>query len=88
MIAPGLLFRDVVDDHGLLALPDFVTDRGLDLQFATRLQSEVDFIKHATGDPTILGHPGNAANRIPVVRHTTSRIVGTASMRLTLSTSP
>jgi hypothetical protein len=28
-----------------------------------------------------------AANRIPVVRHTTSRIVGTASMRLTLLTS-
>jgi hypothetical protein len=44
MVAKDLVFCDVIDDDGLLALSDFMTDGGLDLQFSAGLETERDFV--------------------------------------------
>jgi hypothetical protein len=59
MSAPLLVLRDVIDDDWFPALPDFATDRCLDLQFAARLEAEIDLVQHGAGDPAFLGHAGN-----------------------------
>jgi hypothetical protein len=56
MITPNVIFGNVLDDDGLAALLDFMTDRGLDLQFATGLKTEADFIQYFARNPTVLGH--------------------------------
>jgi hypothetical protein len=59
VVAPTLVFRDVVDDDRLPTLSDFMADRAFDLQFTARLQSEVDVILHAASDPAVFGHAGD-----------------------------
>jgi len=60
-----LVFRDLVDDNGLTALADFMTDRRLDLQFATRLQAEINLIEHTASDPASLGYAGDRSETHP-----------------------
>jgi|GEM_PF-1877238 len=55
----------VIDDDRLPALPDFMADRAFNLQLATRLQTKVDFVKHAAGDPAVLSHAGDCGEPHP-----------------------
>jgi len=57
--APSLIFGDIVDNDRLEALPDFMANRGVDLQFAAGRQTEVDLVQYATGNPTVLGDSGH-----------------------------
>ena len=59
------VFGHMVDDDRLAALPDFVANRALDLEFPARLQSEIDVVAHAAGDPAILGDPGDRGEAHP-----------------------
>jgi hypothetical protein len=56
MVAPVAVFRDVVDYDMLTTLTDFVTNGRFYFQLATRLETEVNGIQHAAGDPTVFGH--------------------------------
>jgi hypothetical protein len=53
VVAPIRFLCDVFDDDGLAALTDFVADGCRDFEFAARLQTEVDAIKNAAGQPAI-----------------------------------
>ena len=55
----------MVDDNRLSALTDLVAKRGLDLQFAAGLQSEVDIVADAARDPTVFGHARNRSKTHP-----------------------
>ena len=55
MSAIGGVFGNVVDDHGFVALPDFVAKGGLDLQLPAGHQAEFDFIAHRAANPPLLG---------------------------------
>src|ERR1700679_1021689 len=59
MFGPTIVFCHVVDDDGLPALPDFMTDRRLHLQLAARLQPKVDLIQNATRHPPVLSYAGD-----------------------------
>ena len=75
--AEGPILGNMVDDHGLAARPDLLTDRGFDPQLATRLEPEINVIAHCAGDPTVLGHArhggephaGGATDHIEDRRH-------------------
>jgi hypothetical protein len=41
-------------------LPDFLANRGFDLQLAAWLQTEGNFIAHRAGNPPCLGNPGDS----------------------------
>jgi hypothetical protein len=43
MAAKGGILGDVVDDDGLVALPDLVADGGFDFKFPAGHQAEFDF---------------------------------------------
>ena len=47
------------EHHRLAALPYLVADRGLQYQFATRLQPEFDVVLHRAGDPARISDPGH-----------------------------
>jgi hypothetical protein len=51
------VLRHMVDDDGFTALPDFVADRGFDVQFAAGLQSEADLIEDGAANPALIGDP-------------------------------
>jgi hypothetical protein len=61
---------NVVEDDWLAAHPDLGAKRGLDLQFAARLQAESKPVAHCTGNPSVLrdsrdcgeAHSGDAAH--------------------------
>ena len=55
----------MVDDDRLAALSDLVAKRGFDLELAAGLQSEVDVIAHAAGDPSVLGDARNRSETHP-----------------------
>src|SRR3981189_1424914 len=55
MAAKGGLLGAVVDDDGLVALPDLVADGGFDFKFPAGHQAEFDFVAHGTANPTLLG---------------------------------
>src|ERR1700691_176914 len=56
MLAPHHVIGHVTDHDGFAALPDFMTDGRLDLQFAPRLQAKVDLIEDTARHPIALGH--------------------------------
>jgi hypothetical protein len=87
MFAPGSIFRDIVDDDSLAALADFMTNGCLTFSSPPgfRPKSISSRTLQATQRSSVTR--ATAANRMPVARHTTSSMVGTDSMRLTLSTS-
>lgn len=55
---PGVC-RDMVDDHGCAAVPYLVADRGFHLQLSAGLQTELDLIPDAAGDPAFFRDFGN-----------------------------
>ena len=57
MAAKNLVFCDVIDHDGFVALPDFVTDRGLDLQFSAGLEAERDFVANRATNPSSFRNP-------------------------------
>ena len=65
MSAPLLVFRDVIDNDGFPALPDFMTDRCLDLQLAARLETEIDLVEYGAGDPPFFGYAGDRGEPHP-----------------------
>src|SRR4051794_15298414 len=77
MAAERLVFRDMIDDDRLMALPDLVTDRRFDLQLAARLETKFDFVANGTAYPLLFGdtrdrretHTRRAANHTKDSRH-------------------
>ena len=59
MPAKDKVVGNAVDDDGLTALPDFVTDGGFDLQFPARRQPECDLVAHRAANPSLLGDAGD-----------------------------
>ena len=55
--AENFILRDIIDDHKLAAVADLIANRGLNLQFTARLETERDLIAYSAGDPTIFGYP-------------------------------
>ncbi len=64
----------LINDDGFAALPDFVADGGLDLQFVAGLQAERQFVLEAQVIHLSSVTRAMAANPIPVVLLTTSRM--------------
>jgi hypothetical protein len=58
MAAIRLILGDMVNDDLFPRLPDLMTDRSLELQFAPGPEAELDVIAHRASDPATLGHPG------------------------------
>ena len=87
MAAVDRVLGDVVDDHRLAAVADLVADRRLDLQLAAGPQAELisSFTAQAIQRSSVTR--ATAAKPMPVVRQTTSRIVGTKARRFTSSIS-
>jgi hypothetical protein len=56
MSAPHFIFRDIVNDNRLMALPDFIANRCFDLQLSARLESEVYLVENAARNPAVLGN--------------------------------
>ncbi len=56
MVTEGLILRGVINDDVLAAVAELITDGGLYLEFAARMETERDLVTHGTGDPTMLGH--------------------------------
>ena len=57
MGAPVAVGIDVVDDHAQATVANLVADRFLDLEFAARLQPELDLVEHLARYPAILRYP-------------------------------
>jgi hypothetical protein len=55
MAAKGGILGDVVDDDGLVALPDLVADGGFDLKFPAGARPNSISVAHGTANPTLLG---------------------------------
>ena len=66
MAAINFVFRDVVDDHTLASLANFVADRSFDLQFTARLETKIDLVEHRTRDPAPSVTRATAAKPMPV----------------------
>jgi len=72
MCAPKVVFGDIIDHDRRPTLPDFLTDRRLDLQLAARLEPKVDFIQYAARAPAVFrdagyrrkAHTGRAADHL------------------------
>src|ERR1700712_335632 len=70
--AERLIFRDMIDNHRFVALANLVTDRRFDLQFAARLEAELNFVPSRAAYPSLLGdardcgeaHAGRPADHI------------------------
>jgi hypothetical protein len=83
MPAIGGILGHVIDNDGLMALPDLVADGGFDVEFRAGRQAERDLVAHRAADPALFGD----AKPRPVDRHTTSRIRGTAAIPCTAAMS-
>ena len=55
----------MIDDNRFTALTNLVTDRGLDLEFAARLQTEMNVVENAASYPAILRDPGHGGKSHP-----------------------
>ena len=73
----------VVDDDWFSVTANLVADRRFDSQLAARCESEAHVVQRTTANPAVLGHARDRGKPMFVVRQTTSRIIGTASMRAT-----
>lgn len=70
MLRPRLVFRDVIENYRLAALPYFVADCCLDFQLTAGLQIKTNLIQHPARNPSLFGdtsndykpHPGDAVN--------------------------
>jgi hypothetical protein len=56
VVAEIFVLSDVIDDDWSTAIPNFVADCGLDVEFPTREEPEGDFISNGASDPTVLRH--------------------------------
>jgi hypothetical protein len=56
MTAIGGIVGDVVDDDRFVALPNFVANRGFDLQLPAGDQAEGDLIPNGAANPAVFGH--------------------------------
>jgi hypothetical protein len=65
MSTVGLVLCHMVDDDLCPSLPDLMADGGLKLQLAPGPEAELNVIPHRTGDPAVLGHPGNGRKAHP-----------------------
>ena len=70
----------IVDDNGLSMLANFIADRRLDLQLAAGLQAEATLSRTLQAIQRSSVTCATAANPMPVVLQTTSRMVGTAAI--------
>jgi len=70
-----------------MVLPDFVAKGGLDLQFPTGHQAELDLVAHRAANHRCSVTRATAAKPMPVDRHTTSRMRGTAAIPCTAAMS-
>jgi hypothetical protein len=77
------IFGDVIDDDGTPAIADFIADRGLDREPPPALRPKSISSRTAQAIQRSSVTRAIAAKPMPVVRHTTSRMVGTASIRPT-----
>jgi hypothetical protein len=57
--AKGHVVGDTVDDDGLTALPDLVTNGGFDFELAAGRQAERDLVAHRATNPSLFGDTGN-----------------------------
>jgi hypothetical protein len=55
MSAIRVVFGNVVDDDGFVALPYFMADGGFELKFPAGCQAECDFIAHRAAYPSLFG---------------------------------
>ena len=70
MIAKMLVLSDVVDNDSSAAIANFVADRRLNVELASRHEAEGNFVTNGAGNPTIPrdprhgreAHPGRAAD--------------------------
>ena len=56
MIAEMFVLSDVIDNHGPAAITNFVADRRLNVELASRQESEGNFVTNGASDPTIPRH--------------------------------
>ena len=59
MTAVDVMFRHVVDDHGLAIVADFAADRARDIELVAGLEAEIDLVEKRAGDPSVLRDPGD-----------------------------
>jgi hypothetical protein len=87
MSAIGGVFGNVVDDDGFVALPDFVAKGGLDLQLPAGTRPNSISSRTAQQTHRCSVTRATAAKPMPVDRHTTSRMRGTAAIPCTAAMS-
>jgi len=61
MAAVDFVLRHVIDDDGFAVLADFIADRRLDPELASRPQAESDVGPDAAGNPFVSGHSRNGS---------------------------
>ena len=60
MEAVDFVLCSMIDNDGIAAFADFMSDRRLDLKLAARLQPECDLVLDATHNPAVFGTRGVA----------------------------
>jgi hypothetical protein len=56
MIAEVLVLGDVIDNDGSAAISNFVADRRLNVELASRQESEGNFVTNGASDPSVFRH--------------------------------
>lgn len=65
MVAIDLVIRRIVENYGPFIHADLMADGRLDLQFATRLQAELNLVVNSTSQPAIFSDPSHGREPHP-----------------------